>query len=58
MCQSRNHKQTRERKRKILIDEIANIKRSKATLKACINSLHKDGDALSFDVKINKNLVK
>ena len=37
-----------EKKRKILADEIANVKYSKVTLESCVTTLHKDADALSL----------
>ena len=38
-----------EKKRKILIDEIANVKRSKITLEFRVTTLRKDADALSLE---------
>ena len=38
-----------EKKRKIRIDEIANVKRSKLTLESCVTTLGKDADARSLE---------
>ena len=38
-----------EKKRKILIDEIANVNRSKVTLESYFTTLREDADALSLE---------
>ena len=41
------------KKRKILIDETANVKQSKVTLESCVTTLYKDADALSLECENN-----
>ena len=40
--------ESREKKRKILVDEIATVKRSKVTLESCVTTLCKGADAPSL----------
>ena len=47
-----------EKKRKIFINEIANVKRSKVTLESCVATLHKDADGLSLECENNQNPVE
>ena len=46
------------KKRKILIDEIANVKRSKVTLESCVTTLLKDADALSLECENKQDPVE
>ena len=50
--------ESREKKRKILIDELANVKPSKVTLECCITTLRKDADALSLECENKQDPVK
>lgn len=50
--------ESREKKRKILINEIANVKRSKVTPELCITTLYKDADALSREFEIKQDPVE
>ena len=47
-----------EKKRKILIDEIANVKRCKVTLESCVTTLRKDADALSLECENKQDHVE
>ena len=47
-----------EKKRKVLIDEIANVKRSKVTLESCVTTLRKDADALSLECESKQDPVE
>ena len=47
-----------EKKRKVLIDEIANVKRSKVTLESCVTTLRKDADALSLECENKQDPVE
>ena len=47
-----------EKKRKVLIDEIANVKRSKVTLESCVTTLRKDADTLSLECESKQDPVE
>ena len=49
---------SRVNKRKILIAEIAKVKRSKVTLESCNTTLRKDADALSFECENKQDPVE
>ena len=49
---------SRERKRKILIDEIANVKLSKVTLESCVTTLCKVADALTPECENKQDPVE
>ena len=47
-----------EKKRKILIVEIANVKRSKVTLESCVTTLRKHADAVSLECENKQDPVE
>ena len=50
--------ESREKKRKIFIDEIANVKPSKVALESCVTTLRKDADALSLECENKQDPVE
>ena len=50
--------ESREKKRKILVDEIATVKRSKVTLESCVTTLRKGADAPSLECENKQDPIE